>query len=223
MAIIDHWHPVLKSNELRNKPVAIQLGGHGIVLYRTRSGTLTALADECPHRRLRLSLGEVVGEKLRCRYHGWTFDCAGRGESPGTPKLQACVTAYDAAEAFGAIWVKSKHSTPEFPRIDAPGYLPICTLRRRALAPLELVLDNPVERGDAAGGAGITAVKDSTSCQRDRQLILGPPPEGPGKAVARKGTRARGRSCPRSRRAAWWATAPRRSTTCAGGRYYESG
>jgi phenylpropionate dioxygenase-like ring-hydroxylating dioxygenase large terminal subunit len=84
----------------------------------------------------------VVAEKLRCRYHGWTFDCAGHGESPGTPKLQACVTAYDTAEAFGAVWVKSKHSTPEFPRIDAPGYLPICVLRRRALAPLELVLDN---------------------------------------------------------------------------------
>jgi phenylpropionate dioxygenase-like ring-hydroxylating dioxygenase large terminal subunit len=142
MAVIDHWHPVLKSSELRNKPVGVQLGVHAIVLFRTRAGTLAALANECPHRRLRLSLGEVVAEKLRCRYHGWTFDCAGRGESPGTPKLQACVTAYDAAEAFGAIWVKSKQSSPEFPRIDAPGYLPICTLRRRALAPLELVLDN---------------------------------------------------------------------------------
>jgi vanillate O-demethylase monooxygenase subunit len=43
---------------------------------------------------------------------------------------------------LGAIWVKSKHSTPEFPRIEAPGYLPICTSRYRALAPLELVLDN---------------------------------------------------------------------------------
>jgi nitrite reductase/ring-hydroxylating ferredoxin subunit len=142
MAMIDHWHPVLKSHELGNQPAAIQLAGHAIVLYRTRTGTVSALADECPHRRLRLSLGEVVGEKLRCRYHGWTFDGAGQGESPGTPKLQACVTAYDALEKFGAIWVKSQHSTPEFPCIDAPGYLPICTLRRRALAPLELVLDN---------------------------------------------------------------------------------
>jgi hypothetical protein len=68
MVMIDHWHPVLKSNELRNKPVGIQLDGHGVVLYRTRPGTLAALADECPHRRLRLSLGDVVGEKLRCRY-----------------------------------------------------------------------------------------------------------------------------------------------------------
>jgi phenylpropionate dioxygenase-like ring-hydroxylating dioxygenase large terminal subunit len=142
MAMIDHWHPVLKSNELGNKPVGIKLAGHPIVLYRPRPSTLAALADECPHRRLKLSLGEVIGHKLRCRYHGWTFDDAGQGESPGTPKLHACVTDYDAVEQFGAIWVKSKHSTPEFPRIEAPGYFPICTLRYRALAPLELVLDN---------------------------------------------------------------------------------
>jgi nitrite reductase/ring-hydroxylating ferredoxin subunit len=142
MAMIDHWHPVLRSKELRNKPVGIQLAGHAIALYRTRAGTLAALADECPHRRMRLSQGEVVGEKLRCRYHGWTFDCAGQGESPGTPKLQACVTAYDAVEVGGAIWVKSKQSTPDFPPLGAAGYLPICTLRHRALAPLELVLDN---------------------------------------------------------------------------------
>jgi nitrite reductase/ring-hydroxylating ferredoxin subunit len=142
MAMIDHWHPVLKSKELRNKPVGIRVGGHGIVLYRTRSGTVAALTDECPHRRMRLSLGEVVGEKLRCRYHGWTFDCAGQGKSPATPNLEVCVTAYDTAEEYGAIWVKSKHSTPEFPRLDAAGYLPICTLRHRAPAPLELVLDN---------------------------------------------------------------------------------
>jgi nitrite reductase/ring-hydroxylating ferredoxin subunit len=142
MAMIDHWHPVLKSNELRNKPVGIQLGEHAIVLYRTRPGALAALADQCPHRRLKLSLGDVVGEKLRCRYHGWTFDGTGQGESPGTPKLQACVTAYDTVEEFGAIWVKSRHSNPEFPRIGVAGYLPICTLRHRARAPLELVLDN---------------------------------------------------------------------------------
>ena len=142
MAMIDHWHPVLKSNELRDRPVGIQLGGHSIVLYRPRPGILAGLADDCPHRHMKLSLGEVTGEKLRCRYHGWTFDGDGQGESPGTPKLQACTTAYDVVEAFGAIWVKSKHCAAEFPRLDAPGYLPICTLRHRARAPLELVLDN---------------------------------------------------------------------------------
>ena len=142
MAMVDHWHPVLKSGELRNKPVGVELAGERLALYRTGAGKLTALADECPHRRMRLSLGEVIGEKLQCRYHGWTFDCDGEGESPGTPKLRACVRTYDAVEEHGAIWVKSKHSNPQFPRFDVAGFLPISTMRHRARAPLELVVDN---------------------------------------------------------------------------------
>ena len=140
--MIDHWHPVLKSSELGNKPIGVKLAGEDLALYRTDAGTIAALADECPHRRMRLSLGQVVGEKLRCRYHGWTFDGDGQGESPGTPKLRACVRVYDAVEKYGAIWVKSRPSTPQFPTFEVSGYLPICTMRHRARAPLELVLDN---------------------------------------------------------------------------------
>jgi phenylpropionate dioxygenase-like ring-hydroxylating dioxygenase large terminal subunit len=142
MGMLDHWHPVLKSKQLRRQPVGIQLAGQAIALYRTKAGQVMALADECPHRRMRLSRGEVVAEKLRCRYHGWTFDGEGQGESPATPKLHACVTAFDTVEEQGVIWLKSKHSTPVFPRFDVAGYLPICTLRHRAHAPLELVVDN---------------------------------------------------------------------------------
>jgi nitrite reductase/ring-hydroxylating ferredoxin subunit len=142
MGMIDHWHPVLRSKELQDRPVAVQLAGHFVALFRTRTGVLSALVDECPHRRMRLSCGEVVGDRLRCRYHGWTFDADGQGESPATPKMHACVTSYDVTEAQGAIWVKSRHSTPSFPRFDVDGYLPICVLRHRAPAPLELVVDN---------------------------------------------------------------------------------
>jgi len=142
MGMIDHWHPVLRSEELGARPVGIPLAGQALVLHRTPAGELAALADRCPHRRMRLSLGEVVGDRLRCRYHGWTFDRDGCGESPGTPKLHACVTAYDAIEAYGAVWVKSKDSAPAFPHFDVAGYLPVCTLRHRAPAPLELVVDN---------------------------------------------------------------------------------
>ena len=142
MAMIDHWHPVLAHSELRKKPVGVQLAGERLALYRTSDGRVAALADECPHRRMRLSLGEVVGDRLRRCYHGWTFNHDGEGESPGTPKLRASVRVYDAVERYGAIWVKSKHSTPQFPQFDVAGYLPICTMRHRARVPLELVLDN---------------------------------------------------------------------------------
>jgi phenylpropionate dioxygenase-like ring-hydroxylating dioxygenase large terminal subunit len=142
MAVLDHWHPVLLSRELRANPVSIRLAGQDMVLFRTAGGQVAALEDYCPHRRMKLSLGTVVGERLRCLYHGWTFDNHGQGESPGTPKLHACARAFDARESHGAIWVKSAESTPAFPRFDVDGYFNICNLAHRVRAPLELVVDN---------------------------------------------------------------------------------
>src|SRR5829696_3087753 len=98
MAILDHWHPILPSRQLKNQPVAVRLAGHDLVLFRTADGEVGALEDHCPHRRMKLSLGKVAGDKLRCLYHGWTFDCQGNGESPATPKLYARAHCYDVTE-----------------------------------------------------------------------------------------------------------------------------
>lgn len=112
------------------------------MLFRTQSGRVAALTDQCPHRRMRLSLGEVAGERLRCRYHGWTFDRDGQGESPGTPKLHACATHYDATEQHGAVWIKSADSAAVLPEFHVEDYYPFALLHHRANAPLELVVDN---------------------------------------------------------------------------------
>jgi phenylpropionate dioxygenase-like ring-hydroxylating dioxygenase large terminal subunit len=142
MGMMDHWHPVLKSSELGAVPVGVCVAGISLALFRTAGGSVAAVADECPHRRMRLSRGEVVRDRLQCRYHGWTFDAAGQGESPGTPRLKACVTAFDAVERQGAIWIKPQQAAPAFPTFEVEGYSPVGTLRHRAPAPLELVLDN---------------------------------------------------------------------------------
>jgi phenylpropionate dioxygenase-like ring-hydroxylating dioxygenase large terminal subunit len=145
MAALDHWHPVLCSKDLRRRPVGVRLNSHDIVLFRTGEGEVGALEDCCPHRRMRLSLGKVVNRRLQCSYHGWTFDTSGLGESPGTPKLHACATRFDAVERHGAVWVKSADSQPLFPPFEVDGYYHVCTLRHQAKAPLELVLDNFTE------------------------------------------------------------------------------
>jgi phenylpropionate dioxygenase-like ring-hydroxylating dioxygenase large terminal subunit len=142
MGMIDHWHPVIRSRHLRSGPVMVRVAGHYIALYRTAGGRPAALGDQCPHRRMRLSLGTVVGDRLQCRYHGWTFAADGQGESPGTPKLQACAEAYDTREEHGAVWVKPRDANAAFPAFDVAGYLPICVLKYTAEAPLELVADN---------------------------------------------------------------------------------
>jgi phenylpropionate dioxygenase-like ring-hydroxylating dioxygenase large terminal subunit len=142
MAVMDHWHPVLLTQDLRRQPVSVRLAGHDIVLFRTESGLVGALEDYCPHRRMKLSRGIVTGERLRCQYHGWTFTCDGLGESPGTPKLHACATAYDVCERHGAVWVKPAGTRAEFPQFDIDGYFNICKLSHQVRAPLELVVDN---------------------------------------------------------------------------------
>jgi phenylpropionate dioxygenase-like ring-hydroxylating dioxygenase large terminal subunit len=140
--MLDHWHPVLPSKALQKRPVGVRLAGHDLALFRTASGAIGALDDQCPHRRMRLSLGWVDGEKLRCRYHGWTFTCDGQGESPGTPKLHACAGSYDIREERGYIWLKPRDAAAVFPTFDVPGYLQMCVLEHRAKAPLELTVDN---------------------------------------------------------------------------------
>lgn len=142
MGMLDHWHPVLKSTAVRTKPVGVTLAGEPVALFRTSSGAAAAVSDVCPHRRLKLSAGDVVGDAIRCKYHGWTFDGCGRGESPGTPKMTTCTASYDVREAHGLVWVKSRHSSAGFPEIAADGFLPICTLEHTIPAPLELAVDN---------------------------------------------------------------------------------
>lgn len=142
---LNHWHPVLSSGELRRKPVAVPLCGRRLVLFRTEGGRAGALDDVCPHRRSKLSTGVVVGERLRCPYHGWTFDACGNGESPGTPKLTAEASSYETREALGYVWVKPRGAEAPFPELDTAGYLRVGALRHRMPAPLELVVDNFLE------------------------------------------------------------------------------
>jgi phenylpropionate dioxygenase-like ring-hydroxylating dioxygenase large terminal subunit len=145
MGVFDHWHPILPANQLRRRPVAVRLHGTDVVLFRTSSGQVGALADQCPHRRMRLSLGCVVGERLQCPYHGWTFDCRGSGQSPGTPKLQTTARGFETRERLGVIWLKSAESQPEFPpfpTLSMDGYFHLCTLHHQVRAPLEVTLDN---------------------------------------------------------------------------------
>jgi phenylpropionate dioxygenase-like ring-hydroxylating dioxygenase large terminal subunit len=142
MAMLDHWQPVARSRDLRSRPISATIAGQAIAVFRTESGAVAAVSDVCPHRHMRLSAGEVVGERLRCSYHGWTFDACGNGESPGAPKMTVCTTSYDAREELDLVWVKSRQSNPPFPKLDTDGYTFIGSLVHDAPAPLELVVDN---------------------------------------------------------------------------------
>jgi phenylpropionate dioxygenase-like ring-hydroxylating dioxygenase large terminal subunit len=141
--MLQFWHPVLRSRDLSlDKPVAIRLGGHSLALFRAESGHAAALADSCPHRRMRLSLGQVRSGRLYCPYHGWSFDGNGCGESPGTPKLTARAERFDCREAHGVVWLKACGPDAPLPEIDHRGFIPVGATVHRLRVPLALVMDN---------------------------------------------------------------------------------
>jgi phenylpropionate dioxygenase-like ring-hydroxylating dioxygenase large terminal subunit len=49
-----------------------------VVLYRTRDGQVVALEDRCCHRHYPLHKGTLTQDCIQCRYHGFTYDGAGR-------------------------------------------------------------------------------------------------------------------------------------------------
>ena len=146
MAIFDHWHPMYAASKLGAQPARVRLGGRDIVLFRGQDGQIGALDNMCVHRRMDLSRGCVIDGRLQCTYHGWTYDCAGNGESPGTPKLHAKTNSYDTAIAHDYIWIKragAEATLPEFTLLDSFSH--VGTLEHVINAPLELVLDNFTE------------------------------------------------------------------------------
>lgn len=185
MGMLDHWHPVVFSKILRRKPVGVRLAGHDLALFRTSSGQIGCLDEQCPHRRMRLSLGTVVGETLQCKYHGWTFSCDGQGESPGTPKLHACAGNYETREERGYVWVKPRGVAAAFPAFDTTGHLHMCNLEHRARAPLELTVDNFCEIehtptthaifGYELSGMKEVSVRFETTDTTVRVINVGPP------------------------------------------------
>lgn len=71
------WYIGAFSREVTRAPMERTLLDEPIVFYRTGAGTAVAVAGRCPHRRFPMVRAAVVGDGLRCAYHGWTFDCSG--------------------------------------------------------------------------------------------------------------------------------------------------
>ena len=145
MGMLDHWHPVYPCHKLKKKPAEVKLAGRMICLFRTQSGVAAAVDNVCPHRRLKLSYGRVVGERIECKYHGWKFDACGNGESASTPKMSTCTESFDVREEHGFVWVKSRASNPEFPKINENNYYHLGNFFHLVPAPLELTVDNFTE------------------------------------------------------------------------------
>src|SRR5712692_10167242 len=74
-----YWQPIAAVGELEEHQVkAVRLMGEDLALYKDRSGTYGLVDRHCAHRRADLSYGIAEEHGLRCNYHGWLYDEAGR-------------------------------------------------------------------------------------------------------------------------------------------------
>jgi phenylpropionate dioxygenase-like ring-hydroxylating dioxygenase large terminal subunit len=122
--LVNYWHPVAWSADLKDDPAPVVLMDTPIVLWRSQ-GKISAFYDLCIHRGTPLSLGRVsqVGE-LICGYHGWHYDTEGactwipsRDTSRSIP-AKARALSFLTQEKHGLIWVclgSPRAEIPDFP------------------------------------------------------------------------------------------------------------
>lgn len=126
------WTPVALSRDLPAATVMPARTASGsIALWRSASGRISASADRCPHRGMRLSHGFVRGEALSCIYHGWSYGQAGNclriPAHPGlAPPETIRVATHEVEEAGSVIWVAVGTPASKPPRLD--GLIPLRSL-----------------------------------------------------------------------------------------------
>ena len=80
------WHPVIRSDSLKDLPVRLRILGEDLVVFRDKRDRVGLLDLHCPHRGTSLEFGLICETGIRCCYHFWRFDVDGRIlETPGEP------------------------------------------------------------------------------------------------------------------------------------------
>ena len=102
----------------------MRLLGEDLVLYKDLGGHWGLVDRHCPHRRADLSYGYVEACGLRCNYHGWLYDQAGRClaqpyEDVAHPEArlndEIRIKAYPVAEGRAALGLSRARAAPLVP------------------------------------------------------------------------------------------------------------
>ena len=131
LPIPNGWFAVAFSRELREGDVRpLHYFGEDLVLFRTRSGHARVLDAFCAHLGAHLGHGgRVMGETVRCPFHGWQYDGT-TGECVHIPYCeripqQARLRSWDVQEKNGMVfaWYHAEGKPPEweFPALPEIG------------------------------------------------------------------------------------------------------
>lgn len=72
------WYVAALADELGDGLLERWILDQSILIYRLAGGTPVAFQNRCPHRSFPLSHGQRTGDRITCRYHGFTYGEDGR-------------------------------------------------------------------------------------------------------------------------------------------------
>lgn len=85
----DRWYPILPSRMVQpGEMVKVTRLEIDWLLFRDPRGKLFMLEDRCPHRSAPLSVGQHLGDRVACKYHGVQVD--GTGTVVSVPGMPGC-------------------------------------------------------------------------------------------------------------------------------------
>lgn len=122
------WYVCARSEDVARALLPRTILGERIVLFRRGDGSLAALEDACPHRKLPLSRGTLQGDHVVCGYHGLTFDgtgaCVAAPTQPDAIPKRARVASYPVQERYGFVWIWMGEAAiaASTPLLDIPEY-----------------------------------------------------------------------------------------------------
>jgi cholesterol 7-desaturase len=152
------WFCVGWSSDVKSgQAVSRELMGREVIIFRGKNGVVSVVDSHCPHLGAHFlnSGGGVVGDTLRCGFHGFRFSGDGKCVATGydsPPPRELCVPSYKVTEIHQAIlvWFDPDGGGPlwELPaESDANEWSPMVT--RDFRIPVHLVdqVENTVDRG----------------------------------------------------------------------------
>lgn len=101
----NRWYAILPSRFVpAGGMVPVKRVGVDWLLFRDAGGTLSMLEDRCPHRSAPLSVGQHLGDRVACKYHGVQVD--GTGTVVSVPGMPGCA-------------LEGKRATPSLAVVEA--------------------------------------------------------------------------------------------------------
>jgi nitrite reductase/ring-hydroxylating ferredoxin subunit len=117
------WFPICLSRDLApGKVLGVEFLDGKVVALRSPSGEARVMSAYCAHLGADLSVGEVIGDTIRCAFHHWIYDSNGACVSTKVgdpPPPGACLFRFPTREKYGIVWAYNgenpRFEPPEFP------------------------------------------------------------------------------------------------------------